>query len=131
MKNYEIEVAKYDHEEYGRTPVAFRLRTELAMRLTHYALGLSTESAEIADLVKKQIIYGRPFDASKFVDEAGDVLWYLSRMLNAVGSSLEEAAEKNAAKLAIRFPQGFSESRANNKDKEAEAVVFKEPANGK
>lgn len=126
MKKYEQEVIKYDLEEYARSPVAFRLRTERTMRLTHYVLGITTEAAELADLVKKQIMYGREFDAKKFIDEAGDVLWYLSRLLNTVGSDLESAAAANAKKLKIRYGTVFSESAANNRDVIAEDAVFKE-----
>lgn len=69
-------------------------------------LGLVGESAEIADKVKKLL---RDKDATldeadrkELVKELGDVLWYVSRLADGLGSSLGEVAEVNVHKLADR-----------------------------
>lgn len=74
--------------------------------LTNGALGLAGEAGEVADLLKKHLYPSKPGDGaqtfSAIVDELGDVLWYLALVSTAVGVTLEQLAERNVAKLALR-----------------------------
>lgn len=47
-----------------------------------------------------------PITAPRILDECGDVLWYLTAMLDAFGYSLYDCMENNYAKLTKRFPDG-------------------------
>jgi len=84
----------------------------------NYAMGLCGESGEVVELVKKHIFHGHDaMDTRKAIlDECGDVLWYLSQLLDVYGISLEAAATCNIEKLQRRYPEGFSkdDSRFRN-----------------
>jgi NTP pyrophosphatase (non-canonical NTP hydrolase) len=99
---------------------------ELAMRtavqdrslndsLIEAALGCVGEAGEIADEIKKNVYHDHPIRKEHLMKEAGDVLWYLSRLCNTLGTSLEEVATMNIQKLAARYPEGFSAERSLNR----------------
>ncbi|MFJ8216450.1 nucleoside triphosphate pyrophosphohydrolase family protein [Bacillus cereus] len=88
-------------------------------RVLNAALGLSGESGEVADIVKKAIFHGHGFDPAhcpgeeegnthKIALELGDILYYISIMSHEMGYTLEDIAQMNIAKLAKRYPDGFS-----------------------
>ncbi|MCM3219636.1 nucleoside triphosphate pyrophosphohydrolase family protein [Bacillus cereus] len=88
-------------------------------RVLNAALGLSGESGEVADIVKKAIFHGHGFDPAhcpgeeegnthKIALELGDILYYISIMSYEMGYTLEDIAQMNIAKLAKRYPDGFS-----------------------
>lgn len=95
-------------------------------RIDHAIKGLVTEAGELEDVLKKQFIYGKAIDRVNLVEEAGDILWYLALLLRTLESSFEEAMEKNVAKLKKRFPEGFSEERALNRDLVEERKVLED-----
>jgi NTP pyrophosphatase (non-canonical NTP hydrolase) len=72
-----------------------------------HGLGLAGESGEVADLLKKHLLHGVPFDRSALVKELGDVLWYLAAIAEDHGVTLDEVAQTNVAKLRARYPEGF------------------------
>ena len=75
-------------------------------------LGISGESGEVADLVKKTIFQGHELDKEHFAKELGDVLWYVALGAEASGYSLEKIMEMNIRKLAARYPDGFDAKRS-------------------
>ncbi|CCW08022.1 nucleoside triphosphate pyrophosphohydrolase family protein [Bacillus sp. GeD10] len=88
-------------------------------RVLNAALGVSGESGEVADIVKKAIFHGHGFDPAhcpgeeegnthKIALELGDILYYISIMSHEMGYTLEDIAQMNIAKLAKRYPNGFS-----------------------
>jgi NTP pyrophosphatase (non-canonical NTP hydrolase) len=77
--------------------------------LSHHALGVAGEAGEVADHVKKYLHHGRNLDTDAVIDELGDVLWHLTALADAVGSSLEQVALRNVEKLQARYPDGFEE----------------------
>jgi NTP pyrophosphatase (non-canonical NTP hydrolase) len=79
------------------------------------ALGLSGESGEVADLIKKHCYHGHDLDVSHVVRELGDVLWYLACMADVLGVSLSHVAAVNIDKLKTRYPDGFSEERSRER----------------
>ena len=88
--------------------------------ILHAVLGLITESAELAELVLTSMLSGEPVDRQKMIDELGDVRWYYSILLSAIGSNDDEVTDKNIAKLRTRFPNKFSLYAATTRDTEAE-----------
>lgn len=72
-----------------------------------YALGLTGESGEVADYIKKVSAHGMPMNRADFVDELGDVLWYLSQLAFCYGIKMSEVMEANRSKVLRRYPSGF------------------------
>ena len=83
--------------------------------LTYTALGLTGESGEVAEMVKKAFYHGHALDHGALSRELGDVLWYLAVMADGLGLSLESIAAENIAKLRARYPEGFSEERSRSR----------------
>lgn len=81
-------------------------KQELINNLTYLALGLSGESGEVANNIKKIIRddYGQINSArfEQIVDEMGDVLWYLAMLCYELDTTLETVALRNLAKLRKR-----------------------------
>lgn len=76
------------------------------LALYYCALGLSGESGEVADKVKKIIRDKGGFikgeDRVAMAKELGDVLWYVANMSRELGFCLSEVAEMNVSKLRDR-----------------------------
>jgi len=86
--------------------------------LNSAALGLSGESGEIADHVKKVMFHGHPLDAAtrdKIAKEIGDILWYCAIGAKGIGMGLGEIAVMNVEKLRKRYPEGFSAELSMNR----------------
>jgi len=88
------------------------------MNLLNWALGLGGEVGEFQNLVKQMTFHRHPVSGEKLAGELGDALWYLAIAAAAVGYTLEDIAKMNLAKLAGRYPEGFSPERSRNRDKE-------------
>jgi hypothetical protein len=60
-------------------PLARRTLKELplAAHIEHMAIGVTGELGEIADAVKKHVIYGKPLDLVNLAEEGGDCWWYI------------------------------------------------------
>lgn len=92
--------------------------------LVHAHFGMSSETGEVADAIKKYLIYGKEFDTLNVIEECGDLLWYISLCLSAVNCSLESCMTQNLLKLRIRYPEKFTEKDAvERKDKISPSVV--------
>lgn len=71
-------------------------------------LGLANEAGEVAGKLKKSMRDGWTTDVERraVTDELGDVLWYLARVADEYGYSLEDIAKDNVAKLSSRKERG-------------------------
>lgn len=101
-------------------------QTEPIRHIEHAAMGLASEAGEILDNVKAHIFYGKPLDVINLVEEAGDILWFLSLLLQQEGLTIEDAVKGNRAKLNARYGEGFSEAKALGRKKEFELEQLKE-----
>lgn len=86
--------------------------------LANGVLGLSGESGECADIVKKHLFQGHELDAEKLANELGDVAWYLAVTARAIGLDLETVLQMNVDKLRKRYPDGFSADRSIHREEE-------------
>lgn len=102
-----------DYQSMAHTTANKDLDADTA--LTVSALGLTGESGEVADLIKKWRGHGHTLDVDKLQKELGDVLWYVAETATLIGLSLKEVAETNLTKLAARYPSGFSEWYSKNR----------------
>ena len=66
-------------------------------------------SGEVVDLIKKHLFQGHPLSREKMLEEAGDVAWYLAYLCTALDADLSDVMQANIDKLAIRYPEGFTE----------------------
>lgn len=92
--------------------------------LLHGVLGLVTEAAEMADVIKKNHAYGKPIDIVNLKEELGDVLWYIPLLCRALDTDMETIAEANIEKLKIRYPDKFTSNKALNRDLKAERALL-------
>lgn len=86
----------------------------------HMASGIAGESGEIIDIVKKSFAYGKALDRDHLIEEIGDEMWYLNGILHVLGTTWDEVLAKNIAKLQARYPEGYTDYAATNRDKVAE-----------
>ena len=86
--------------------------------LDYCTLGLVGEAGEIANKVKKVIRDKRPVDDAFKADmkaEIGDVLWYVARLADELGISLEEIATYNMNKLLDRLNRNVIGGSGDNR----------------
>ena len=93
-------------------------------RILHGITGISSEGGELLSMLKAHLMYGRPLDKINIVEECGDILWFMTILLGSIDSNIEEAMQVNCEKLSVRYPQGFSESCANNRNVEKERTII-------
>ena len=74
--------------------------------LLHMAVGVSGEAGELLDAIKKHCVYQKQIDIKNVVEEAGDILFYLTGLLNDLNISLEDCIKANMEKLSKRYPAG-------------------------
>lgn len=102
-----------------------RLESHETIRLLHAAIGMATESAELLDMLKKHIFYGKPLDKVNANEEIFDQMWYQAVAVNALGrDSFNEGMETNIAKLKARYGEKFSENSALNRNLENEEKIL-------
>ena len=90
-------------------------------RLLTASIGLSGETREFNDIVKKCIFQGKEMDedtVTKLKSELGDVMWYIAQGCIALNTDIEELIDINTAKLEKRYPGGFDEFRSDNRDED-------------
>lgn len=122
MKNYIEKAIKTESKDFDK--ISNRLQDKSMIRLLHAGMGLATESAEFLDALKKAIYYGKELDKVNLAEEMGDILWYCATALDELGVSFEEVMEKNIAKLEARYPEKFTEEKAENRDLKTERDIL-------
>lgn len=90
--------------------------TKDELLLLNGVLGLSGESGEVSDIVKKAIFQGHDLDKAHITEELGDVAWYLAVAAHAIGYDLGEIFRMNVEKLKKRYPDGFDKSRSIHRE---------------
>ena len=69
-------------------------------------------------------IYQKPLDVENVKEELGDLLFYMSNLMQSVGLSFEEVLQHNVDKLSVRYSSGkYSNTQAQERaDKVSELV---------
>ena len=78
-------------------------------RLLTAALGLTAESGEFTEVVKKIILQGKPYNQENIFHmkrELGDICWYIAQACMALDTTFDEVIEMNVEKLEKRYPGG-------------------------
>jgi len=82
----------------------------------HMAVGISGESGELLDAIKKFVIYGKKLDRENVVEEMGDIEFYLEGLRQGLGITREETIDGNIEKLSIRYSSGgYSDEQAQQR----------------
>jgi NTP pyrophosphatase (non-canonical NTP hydrolase) len=103
-----------------------RLNDDGLKRLLHAGIGLSTESGEFLDALKKHIFYGKELDKVNLAEEMGDLFWYMAIVADELGFEFEEVMERNITKLKARYGEKFSEEKAEKRDLDTEREILEE-----
>jgi NTP pyrophosphatase (non-canonical NTP hydrolase) len=82
-------------------------------------IGLSSETGEFNEIIKKCIFQGKPLNDETVFHckrELGDIMWYWVSSCRALGLDPNEVIEENVNKLKARYPGGefdvhYSENR--------------------
>ena len=82
-------------------------------------IGLSSETGEFNEIIKKCIFQGKPLNDETVFHckrELGDIMWYWISSCRALGLDPNEVIEENVNKLKARYPGGefdvhYSENR--------------------
>ena len=104
----------------------FRRMTDLEVeqdadvpRLLTAALGLSAESGEFTEVIKKIVLQGKPYNKENVFHlkkELGDICWYLAQACMALDTTFDEIIEMNVEKLKARYPGGeFDVRKSENR----------------
>jgi len=81
--------------------------------LMHAALGICGEAGELADAIKKHVVYGKPLDLPNVIEELGDLRFYMQALQNILGISEQQVIQHNADKLSKRYASlEYSDSAA-------------------
>ena len=88
-------------------------------RLLTAALGMSAESGEFTEVVKKIVFQGKPVNEENIFHmkrELGDIMWYVAQACMSLDTTIDEIIAMNVEKLAARYPDGsfdvyYSENR--------------------
>lgn len=85
--------------------------------ITYCALGLAGETGEFVDKLKKVHRGDKTLREAKedMMNELGDVLWYLTRCADELGTSLEDLKDRNSTKLMARKASGTLRGEGDNR----------------
>ena len=120
--NYIKDAIKTESREFKAMDT--RLSDDGIKRLLHAGIGLSTESGEFLDALKKHIFYGKELDRVNLAEEIGDLFWYLAIASDELKIDFESVMSKNIEKLKARYGEKFTEEKAENRDLDSERVIL-------
>lgn len=84
--------------------------------LLHMAVGVSGESGELLDAIKKAAIYNKPLDRENVIEELGDIEFYMEGLRQGLDITREETIAANIAKLGVRYSSGsYSDKQAQTR----------------
>lgn len=105
-----------------------RISDPNTIRLIHAVLGMVTESAELADMLKRHLFYGKPIDVVNGKEELGDTLWYVGLAIDVFKTTMNDILTMNINKLKLRYPEKFNEVDAVERDLTSERSLLESHA---
>lgn len=121
-KNYVKYVLRTESSDFNE--IKDRLNNDETIRLLHAAMGLVTEAAEVTDMLKKHIFYGKDIDYVNAQEECGDVCWYVAIVIDVLKTTMDDILSKNITKLKKRYPEKFTKEHAINRNIDDELSIF-------
>jgi NTP pyrophosphatase (non-canonical NTP hydrolase) len=93
--------------------------------LYHGVLGIASEAGELLSALDGFMSDDLPESfRGNMVEELGDLLWYIAMLSRWINVPMAEIMSRNIDKLRKRYPQGFTEHAAVNRDLSAEQLSF-------
>ena len=131
-----VDLKKYIEFVYGVTSAPSTDYTALVQRMTALeaedadvcklltaALGLTAESGEFTEIVKKIVFQGKPYNNENVFHmkrELGDICWYIAQACMALDTTFDEIIEMNVSKLESRYPGGSFDVHKSENRKEGD-----------
>ena len=115
-----------DHMWYLANYCTFRdyqLENMMLPAFDPYTLEYAT--SKLQDLVKKHIAYNKPIDDGLEFEALSSIYVSLLEIYEQAGIDMAQSLQNNIDKLKVRFPDGFSEEKANNRDLNSELDELK------
>jgi NTP pyrophosphatase (non-canonical NTP hydrolase) len=98
--------------------------------LFHAIIGVATEAGELLEALLNAIeSRDEKLDLVNIKEEVGDVKWYLAILAREAGFKWGEDEVVNIEKLRKRFPEKFTEEKAENRDLTAERNILEGRSN--
>jgi NTP pyrophosphatase (non-canonical NTP hydrolase) len=107
-----------EYQGYALRTLASDVAKDRMKVFLNAATGLSSETGEINEIIKKHFFHGHPWNADTQVHmkkELGDLAWYFALMCHAIGVRPSDVLMTNIAKLKARYPAGFSTEKSLNR----------------
>ena len=82
------------------------------------ALGLTAESGEFTEVVKKILLQGKPYNEDNVFHmkrELGDIIWYWATACMALDLDPYEVINENKSKLEARYGKGFKVEKSEHR----------------
>ena len=77
--------------------------THSGTHLLHMSMGLSGETGELIDAIKKSVFYCKPLDYENVIEELGDIEFYLEGLRQGLGLTRDQTINANIIKLGKRY----------------------------
>ena len=103
-----------DFKEYQKLAMITKMPCEKEKDMAICALGLTGESGEIADVIKKHMTgYDSKGNTSvleidKIKKELGDIMWYVASLCECLDLDMEDIAQMNIDKLKKRHGDKYT-----------------------
>lgn len=93
-------------------------------RLFHSVIGVATEAVEMVEQLHTSIENDSALDVVNLLEEGFDINWYFATMHDELNASMENTLNRGIEKLQKRYPEKFTNERANNRDLEQERTIL-------
>ena len=104
MTNTEIKHAEMVDKLIKDPQLIINSLTPQKMLLLHTVSKLCSEAGELMDAVGKHVFYDQPLNINNFVEECGDIEFYMQAARKCLGIIREETLTANIGKLTLRYP---------------------------
>jgi NTP pyrophosphatase (non-canonical NTP hydrolase) len=107
-----------EYQEYCKRTMNPKVTADFNNGMINAGLGLSGETGEFNDRIKKHLFQGHPICPEHLIKELGDILWYVSLAATVLKVPLDIIAKTNIEKLKKRYPDGFDPAKSLNREEE-------------
>lgn len=103
------------YRDFVLSKIQTKLKEMPVCRKLNAALGMA-EAGELQNIVKKDVFYGKTCVEDDILSEAGDVMFYLTWLLDEYKLTLEDAIHHNIHKLSSRYKEALTPEEFNMKE---------------